>query len=1025
MIKKLIIVLIIVQLIFSQTGVGFANPGLAADFLYELALKCYRTGNLAGALYETKKILLIEPTNKEALGLIEEIRIKQLKTEEIITKEKERRVYEIAPVIKKEEEIIPPQALEAEKEPIIIERVLPGPQPLVTEKEEKPVVIEMERILPVPKKMPDEWVIKPEEMITSTELEGYQLFNEAKLLLNAKLLEIPPVIIKDNTIRIPLEKLARALGLVVFSPERDTLTIINSEGLPLEFRVSKREVLLNKREFALLNEPVLKYEGWTMIAIGDLDKALGLGANWDKDNKIISINTLSLSKEFITFTNTKPKELKAEEIKTLPEEQPPILGRLTPMPPKLQPDVRLVVNNNVSSFYNNSTKRSLENEQVSITGNIYDYIFNSDFKWKETDSGNFINDGKYIGFFKKDHWLEFLNLSTTIPNLRSQTESYEGARFTKFYEPFSTQVYAGQRDITVSGPSAIGPVRYYGNILGVEQKYASDGINITQEIISTDAEAETEQKSGTTAFPVKNLISVTDAALKLPYQTQLSGQFAFCDYRPDNDRGNSVQDNDWRIETKTDGEKLLWGYKYEFVGDKYASLGNPSGYQDYKGWDLYSRYNLTKRVSFSGGYSESQDNVDGIETDPTNENTSLSLGTNFSLFTNTNLGLNWIKGESQTRDPASGMSNSTSYDYLFSLSQNWQEWMLLATYDRYELNAQTDSFSDTGSFSLFKFIPKSRGSYLRARQQLKKTSYKGSSTPVTTDYTSDFGFRYYLKSNFSVFGNLIIENIRTEGQKQTSPLSFNSGIQWDINKDIGFGLDFNSAPYDLSIKQNRNTKGWSILFRFFNRFQINSPSKWGRIKGRIFRDLNANGIYDYGEPVFSGVTVRVADEFVAQSDKNGFYILEEVVPGDKTVNIEMKELPIDVVSGIGEAINVNVESRKTTVLDFPILEASTIKGKVFVDENNNGTYDFGEEGLEGVDIYLSPKTRTAQSDENGGFSFDILPPGNYEVSIDYTQLPIEYKLASSEKIQIKLDGNQLTFDVYFSVIPKPVVTKKF
>jgi hypothetical protein len=276
-----------------------------------------------------------------------------------------------------------------------------------------------------------------------------------------------------------------------------------------------------------------------------------------------------------------------------------------------------------------------------------------------------------------------------------------------------------------------------------------------------------------------------------------------------------------------------------------------------------------------------------------------------------------------------------------------------------------------------------------------------------------------------MFGNLSVNNTRTDEEKKRDAISLSSGMQWDINKDLGFGLDFSFSPYDLSNKEGRNSRAWSALFRFFNRFEINSPAKWGKIRGRIFRDLNGNGKYDTAEQVFPAVTVRVPDEFIAQSNNNGLYLLDQIVPGVKTVIIETKDLPIELIPPEGGVLNVIVEPRKTINLDFPLVEASSILGRVFIDANNNGVYDLGEDGLEGMSVYLSPKARRVNTDENGYFFFEFLAPGKYEVALDVSQLPIEYKLASPEKVEIKSAGKQIISDANFRIIPKPIVTKKF
>jgi hypothetical protein len=105
---------IILELIFSQIELVSANPGLATDFLYDIALQYYRIGNFEDALHEANKILLIEPNNEEAVGLIEQIKTKQLKSEEIIL----------------------PVTREEEKKPKIIQKVT---QSIIVETKNKPL----------------------------------------------------------------------------------------------------------------------------------------------------------------------------------------------------------------------------------------------------------------------------------------------------------------------------------------------------------------------------------------------------------------------------------------------------------------------------------------------------------------------------------------------------------------------------------------------------------------------------------------------------------------------------------------------------------------------------------------------------------------------------------------------------------------------------------------------------------------------------------------------------------------------
>ncbi len=60
---------------------------MVAGFLNELALNYYQVGNFKEALHEANKALILEPSNKEALGLIEKIKSEQKELERAIKPE--------------------------------------------------------------------------------------------------------------------------------------------------------------------------------------------------------------------------------------------------------------------------------------------------------------------------------------------------------------------------------------------------------------------------------------------------------------------------------------------------------------------------------------------------------------------------------------------------------------------------------------------------------------------------------------------------------------------------------------------------------------------------------------------------------------------------------------------------------------------------------------------------------------------------------------------------------------------------
>ncbi|KAA5543790.1 DUF11 domain-containing protein [Roseiconus nitratireducens] len=92
---------------------------------------------------------------------------------------------------------------------------------------------------------------------------------------------------------------------------------------------------------------------------------------------------------------------------------------------------------------------------------------------------------------------------------------------------------------------------------------------------------------------------------------------------------------------------------------------------------------------------------------------------------------------------------------------------------------------------------------------------------------------------------------------------------------------------------------------------------------------------------------------------------------------------VAVTTATTESSTANNSASAATTVD-PV--TSTISGTVYVDSNNNGVQDSGEEGIEGVELRLSGTdsqgnqiNRVVTTDADGVYEFDQLPAGTYRI----------------------------------------------
>ena len=186
------------------------------------------------------------------------------------------------------------------------------------------------------------------------------------------------------------------------------------------------------------------------------------------------------------------------------------------------------------------------------------------------------------------------------------------------------------------------------------------------------------------------------------------------------------------------------------------------------------------------------------------------------------------------------------------------------------------------------------------------------------------------------------------------------------------------------------------------------PDKTTSVSGRVFNDANSNGVQDTGESGLGGWVVFAdlnlngtldSGEASATTAANGQYALG----GLETGVVRIVEIPAisftptspasgyrNVTTSVGSATTgVNFGNRQRT--------DAAIGGVVYVDRDHDGVRDPGEEGLPGIRVYIDANNNnsydvgelemeteadlfyTPDVDEAGRYRFDHLPGGTYVV----------------------------------------------
>jgi len=172
----------------------------------------------------------------------------------------------------------------------------------------------------------------------------------------------------------------------------------------------------------------------------------------------------------------------------------------------------------------------------------------------------------------------------------------------------------------------------------------------------------------------------------------------------------------------------------------------------------------------------------------------------------------------------------------------------------------------------------------------------------------------------------------------------------------------------------------------------------------VWRDLNADGLQDAGEPGVEGVAVNLLDPNngfavleTTTTDADGRYGFVGLMPGDYAVEFvkpadhvfspkdagdDALDSDADTATGRTDAVTLAAGDENLT-LDAGIYRTASLGDFVWDDLNGNGLQDAGEPGVEGVTVNLydgdGNLVGTTPTDADGLYTFTDLAPGDYVV----------------------------------------------
>lgn len=453
---------------------------------------------------------------------------------------------------------------------------------------------------------------------------------------------------------------------------------------------------------------------------------------------------------------------------------------------------------------------------------------------------------------------------------------------------------------------------------------------------------------------------------------------------------------------------------------------------------LAVNWNPLKRLSASFSYSRAANRFVSRAQEVTLDNSTLSANLNLQLTGGSRLGLRYsaqgVENGAGLLSPLRLSTRNLAATYGARFSRRWSnefEAGLTASREleagsrvgrglslREELRLSGDGWSTTGFFNYRSDTPTLAGLVVRNPQLLPpalRGAYEadparfiednrdalpallgGVSLPATRDAALGLRLQAALARYRFIAESRYDSGEALARERRDVTTSFGAAVRLDATNSVRVS---GSRSFAFDGGRGRTALTFSFIHRFgvpgggFGLAKLFRLDE-GKIEGRVFFDLDADGSDDPAEPGAAGLTVKLDGQRTVTTDPSGRYSFSSIKPGEHTVALVSDRLGVSLRASTATEQAVMVGGRQTAFVGFGLSDFGSIGGRVFNDLYLTGAADSqAAPGLRGLRVLLrGADVVSLTTDASGLYEFRNLAPGTYTLEIDPASLPADFRL---------------------------------
>jgi hypothetical protein len=478
----------------------------------------------------------------------------------------------------------------------------------------------------------------------------------------------------------------------------------------------------------------------------------------------------------------------------------------------------------------------------------------------------------------------------------------------------------------------------------------------------------------------------------------------------------------WQMSASRESKRLNLRASYRHVGNGFSTAGNPTLRTRRNGGYANVRYNLARRLTLT---ANAQRYDDGIGGHSNAEAVTLRFAPRnkmmWSLFwrSSDNLRMNHNGEDRAAITQSAGMRLSHKLG-VNRLSVQYENLQL-----RYPIGEQSDAVSNRFSLGLSRPLGRQTQLSLSHIMNFGRESVARSSTTasVSSHYTSA-DFRHQLgKSGLRL--NLGFQYQGRQALSNSGNAAFlRCGFDYKLASGSSIGMQYvkgisGSGTWNRSDRMHIGyTHHFSGNGRVTQRVLTQQQRReLGRVRGKVFEDLNSNGLWDTGEPGIADVAVGAQGSQRLQTDQSGFFYFTDLNPGERKLQLVTKTLPIEYSLLNTTLLPVQVEAGKTIDVGFPVVRTGQATGVVFMDTNRNGVRDEGELGVANAVVRAQGSDIISFTNAQGHFTLQGLAPKTWTLVIDTNSIGEGYLATGAGSVEVRVTPNATIDGISLGLAP--------